>query len=80
MREPVFNPGGLAVLVIVVGTISICFWYGTVVRAVIDSGLWLIFAPMLVAPFVLGYFVGDARDRADYHKLFSWIARKFGSR
>lgn len=80
MREPVFNPGGVAVLVVVVATISICAWYGTWVRAVIDSGSWYLFALMLLAPVVLGYFVGNERDREDYHKIFSWFARKFGSR
>lgn len=80
MREPVFNPGGIAALIVVVGTISFCFWYGTWVRAVIESGSWYIYALMLLAPFVLGYFVGDERDREDYHKLFNWLGRMFGSR
>lgn len=80
MREPVFNPGGIAALVVIIGTLAFCFWYAPVVRAVIDSGSWLTYGLLFLAPFVAGYFIGDANDRADYHKFFNWVARKFGSR
>ncbi|WP_041921476.1 hypothetical protein [Hyphomicrobium denitrificans] len=80
MREPVFNPGGIAALVVIIGTLAFCFWYGSYVRSWIDSGSWWLLALAGVAPFVLGYFVGDARDREDYHRIFNWLARKFGSR
>ena len=80
MREPVFNPGGIAALIVIVGTVSFCFWYGTWVKAVIASGSWFVLGLLFLAPFVAGYFIGDANDRADYHKFFSWLARKFGAR
>lgn len=80
MKEPVFNPGGIAALIVIVVTIAFCFWYGTYVRAWIDSGSWGLLALAGLAPFVLGYFVGDERDRADYHKAFNWLARCFGAR
>jgi len=80
MKEPVFNPGGVAALVVIVGTLAICFWWGALLKAVMNSGSWLVLGLMFLAPLALGYFVGDARDRADYHRIFNWVARKFGSR
>lgn len=80
MREPVFNPGGIAALIVIVGTVAFCFWYGTWVKAVIESGSWVTYGLMFLAPFVAGYFIGDETDRADYRKFFNWIARKFGAR
>ena len=77
MREPVFNPGGIAALIVIVGTFAFCFWYGTWVKAVIESGSWLLFRLLFLAPFVA--FISDERDRADYHRLFNWVAREFGS-
>ena len=38
----------------IVGTVAFCFWYGTWVKAVIESGSWLLFGLLFLAPFVAG--------------------------
>ena len=32
----------------------------------IESGSWVTYGLMFLAPFVAGYFIGDETDRADY--------------
>ncbi len=67
-------------LVVIVGTLTFCYFYAHWAKAAIESQSWWILGLMALFPFVLGYIVGDQNDRADYHKFFNWVARKFGSR
>ena len=43
-------------MIVIVGTVAFCFWYGTWVKAVIESGSWLLFGLLFLAPFVAVLF------------------------
>lgn len=67
-------------VLLLVGMGAFLFWYAGFIGSLIDSGSWIWFSGFLVLPLVLGYIVGDERDRADYHRLRDWLVAKLGSR
>ena len=67
-------------LIVIVATLTFCYFYAHLAASVIDSHSWFIFGLMALFPFVLGYMVGDENDRADYHRLKDWLLQKFGLR
>lgn len=67
-------------LVILIGLVASCAAYAVFLSGLIESGSWHWLALMFVWPFVLGYFVGDENDRADYHRISDWLAEKLGLR
>ena len=45
-------------------------------RSIIESGSLLWMSGLVVFPLALGYVVGNAEDRADYHKAIDWLLVK----
>lgn len=67
----------IAFLVFFALLIGFSYSYASFARSIIDSGSWFWLAMLFVAPFVLGYIVGNSEDRAEYHrvghKFMGWL-------
>ena len=63
-------------LVILIGFFGFLFWYAGMARSIIEYGSLLWMSGLVVFPFALGYVVGNAEDRADYHKAIDWLLVK----
>lgn len=60
-------------LAIIIGFFGFLFWYAGLARSIIESGSLLWISGLVVLPLGLGYIVGNAEDRADYHKAIDWL-------
>lgn len=67
----------LAILILFFGFL---FWYAGLARSIIESGSLLWISGLIIFPLALGYAVGNAEDRADYHKATDWLLAKLGLR
>jgi hypothetical protein len=63
-------------LVILIGFFGFLLWYAGQARAIIESGSLLWISGLIILPLALGYAVGNAEDRAEYHKIIDLILKK----
>lgn len=52
---------------------------GAYLRVAVDSGYWYVLPMVLCGAIALGYVVGNAEDKADYHRIIAkvqtWLRR-----
>lgn len=54
-------------------TMTVAIFYGHLAKNAIDAGAYFWIPIMLILPFILGYFVGDEADKADYHRIIERV-------